>query len=336
MKDGTPGSKFTFSCRPDCSAYDGVAKQVREFDASHVEFLIEFKLLPSYDPFSYHPTPQSHPEAPNPLMSTIPTGCEAAGQITAYATLVLGSEYRTHAFTILIIKDYARLIRWDRAGAIVTAPIQYNIEPYLHDFLTRYHNASREVRGHDVTVCPPDKDVELRARTVKELAKAKVLLSVAIPDPKQPLGLSHYIVCGPRTQPFIPVGRWTRTSIAYHVQGDKRVFLKDSWRVILEDITAEGDVYAMLHDHKVPNIPHCLLGSDIGDDFHRSHTDKFVRKFMQRRNARQFVPHQHYRLVLDTIGRKLEKFRCSREMVKAVRAVVLGELTKCHGLRNVF
>jgi len=40
------------------------------------------------------------------------------GQITAYATMLLGNQHRTHAFSVLVIQDYARLIRWDRGGAI--------------------------------------------------------------------------------------------------------------------------------------------------------------------------------------------------------------------------
>jgi len=40
----------------------------------------------------------------------------------------MGAQYRTHIFSVLICEDYARLIRWDRGGAIVTEPIKYNEE----------------------------------------------------------------------------------------------------------------------------------------------------------------------------------------------------------------
>jgi len=138
----------------------------------------------------------------------------------------------------------------------------------------------------------------------------------------------HYIVCGPCAQPDIPVGRWTRTSIAYDVQRDKCVILKDSWRISLEDIMPEGDVYKMLHKGNVPNIPCCSMSGDIGDDdFHCSWTDKFVGKFVQHVLAPQLIPHRHYRLVLDMISQELQGFRHSWEMVTAVHAAVNGKLT---------
>jgi len=94
-----------------------------------------------------------------------------------------------------------------------------------------------------------------------------------------------------------------RASIAYDVQMGKRVLLKDSWQVLLEGIKPEGKVYALLHENAVPNIPYCLLAGDVGlKEYHQSQTDKFADKYWQHLSALQFVPHRHYRLVLDTIG----------------------------------
>jgi hypothetical protein len=99
-----------------------------------------------------------------------------------------------------------------------------------------------------------------------DLADAKSLLAITIPDPDQPQETSRYIICGPCAQPDIPVGRWTRASIAYDVRRKKRVLLKDSWRVLQDDIAPEGEVYAKLHQHDVPNIPYCSHAGDVGDD----------------------------------------------------------------------
>ena len=58
---------------------------------------------------------------------------DTIGQITSYATAQLGSQFQfcTCIYSVLIIKDYARLIQWDRTGAIVTDPIHYNDEDSL-------------------------------------------------------------------------------------------------------------------------------------------------------------------------------------------------------------
>ncbi|KAF8264749.1 hypothetical protein EI94DRAFT_1591816, partial [Lactarius quietus] len=66
------------------------------------------------------------------------SGRLAAGQITAYATMILSAQYRMHVFLILVIKNFARLIQWDCSGAVVTAPIRYDTEPFLFDFFIRY------------------------------------------------------------------------------------------------------------------------------------------------------------------------------------------------------
>jgi hypothetical protein len=69
-------------------------------------------------------------------------GRGAAGQITAYASFVLGSQYHTHLFLILIFKTYARLIRWDCGGAVITGLINYDTQSHLFDFVIRYDNAN--------------------------------------------------------------------------------------------------------------------------------------------------------------------------------------------------
>ncbi|KAI9456120.1 hypothetical protein BJY52DRAFT_1106837, partial [Lactarius psammicola] len=73
-----------------------------------------------------------------PFMNPTIRGHQTAGQITAYTTSVLSAQYRTHTFLLLIIKDFARLIWWDRGGAVITAPIFYDQDPDLLQFLVHY------------------------------------------------------------------------------------------------------------------------------------------------------------------------------------------------------
>ena len=328
MKDITP-SGFPCECRPDISVFPP-CEEIREYDASRVEFLVECKMSSSDDPFLSDLKPQSESTRENPFMSTGTDACNTAGQITAYTTQMLGAQYRTHTFTILVFKDFSRLIRWDRAGAIVTAPICHKSDPYLSDFLIRYNEASPKTRGHDITVTPATQEEVQCAQSVSELAGAKTLLSISIPDSSQSPESSRFIVCAPRAREQIPAGRWTRTSIAYDVRRKRRVLLKDSWRVSLPEITPEGDVYSLLHKKNVPNIPICALGCDVGDDdFHRTLTDRLVGLYFPY-EVPHFTPYRHYRLVLDTIGEKLENFRNSKQMVRAVCAALVGKLIKRH------
>ena len=96
-------------------------------------------------------------------MSTTSAARRVAGQIISYATMLLGTQYRTHPFSVLIVKDHAQLICWDRSSAIVMEPINYDTEPHFLDFLVHYNNATREMHGHDPTIGFPTNDEEQNA-----------------------------------------------------------------------------------------------------------------------------------------------------------------------------
>jgi len=160
------------------------------------------------DPFQHGLDRNADTGKNNPLMVTESTGSETAGQVIAYTTLILSTQYRTHTFSVLIINDYAQLIRWDHSGAIVTEPIYYNDQSYLFDFLVCYNHASNEACGHDPTVGPPADHKAQAARTIKELSEANSLLSVTIQG-SQPQGSCRFIIGTPCRQPDIPAGCWT-------------------------------------------------------------------------------------------------------------------------------
>jgi hypothetical protein len=92
--------------------------------------------------------------------------------------------------------------------------------------------------------------------------------------------------------------------------------LKHSWRVDLPDIQAEGLTYEMLRVAKVRNIPHCLISGDISKaDYHATKTHRYTTKPWACHSHAVFIPHWHYRLTLDIIGRSLTTFKSSYEMV---------------------
>ena len=110
----------------------------------------------------------------NPFVKDSTEGISTLGQMTSYVTSHLGSQFRTHTFFILIVHDYARIIRWDRGGAVVTAPIHFNEEPYLFDFFLRYNYAESHIRGSDSSVRAPTTE-ELRAATSLSMSFATLV-----------------------------------------------------------------------------------------------------------------------------------------------------------------
>jgi hypothetical protein len=324
---------FPVDLKPDCSVYakskepKDRGKEVPGLDFSRVEFVIEFKseLDPFADDYSNTEPNTVEPDiAHNPFIGRSGPTRKNLGQIVAYATAVLGVQYRTHMFMVLIVKDNARLIRWDRSGALVTAKIPFNEEPDLFDFFTCYNVASPEARGHDSTVYTASTYDAINAKkTVPELAKAKSLLAVEHSG-------NRYIIGFPTPQIHIPVGRWTRPSIAFDVENGRRVLLKDSWRVLLGDIEPEGVIYERLVSKNVPNIPSLVSAGDVGpDEYHQSRTAKALGNSISDQPCwgNALTTHRHYRIVLGVVGTPLEEFKRSHQLVNGMFAALKGEMT---------
>ena len=320
-------TKFPFLCQPDCSVYDAKSPYNNRLNSSLVECLIEFKMGSDSDPFVQDVPGKSSTvdTVQNLFMNSSSSSHKTAGQ-TAYATWILSTQYRTHLFLILIFKKHARIIRWDRGGAVVTAPISHS-EIHILDFLMLFKDASPQARGRDITVEHANKEDKAKAQELEELTNARSLLCLFIPDHSSPsCQPSRYIVESPCSRPDIPAGRWTQTSIAYDVERKKRVLLKDSWRVLLDDISPEGEIYSHLHSQSVPYIPHCYRAGDISNElYHTSRTHEFNPEPGLPYHSPHLVPHRHYRLVLDTIGRPLETFSRSWELVNTVYDALRGE-----------
>ncbi|KAI9432886.1 hypothetical protein BJY52DRAFT_1078631, partial [Lactarius psammicola] len=113
---------------------------------------------------------------------------------------------------------------------------------------------------------------------------------------------------------------------AYDIHRDRVVFFKDSWRVNYEGIMREGETYKLLNDALICNIPHCSASGDVGEDtYHSTHTDQFTGEpWVLASSTPDFTPHRHHRLILDDIGKRLEMFQCSRDMVRAILTALIA------------
>ncbi|KAG2086012.1 uncharacterized protein F5147DRAFT_588717, partial [Suillus discolor] len=123
-------SAFTFKVKPDLCVY--VDTTSHGCDISKFEIDIKFKWNDRHDAFV------KRPGVDKSIVSQTDNAFDTLGQIMSYAAAQLAAQYRTHAFSVLIICNRARLIRWDREGAIVTNTFNYHHEPYLADFFYRF------------------------------------------------------------------------------------------------------------------------------------------------------------------------------------------------------
>lgn len=319
--DSYPGIDFPASVKPDVSVYrEEVDLSVRT-DSSLAEIFIEFKWKPAEDPFN---VPKGVNGEDVGFIHKTATCLASLGQISCYAAAQLNSQFRTHAYSVFIVKNLARIIRWDRSGAIVTEPIDYSEDPLLANFFRRYSLAPSAMRGIDQTVSAPTAEEALVARTAMGLRDVVPLVKLGIPINAD--ASDYFIAPIPRSIFYAPPGRATRGLRAYDLSRKTLCFVKDTWRIDLPDIQAEGLTYKTLNGCGVKNIPNCVAFGDISTEtYHATKTSIYPSHTAYPRSP-HLIPHRHYRLALDVVGRSLTEFKSSYEMVSAVRDAIIGKL----------
>jgi hypothetical protein len=308
-------------------------------DLATLELHIEIKWLSCQDPFVKLKRVKSSSSSSGGGGSCINSTGDAKdtlGQIGAYVAAQLSAQYRTHAFSILIIRDRARIIRWDREGAIVTEPIAYNEEPSLVRFLSLYSQAPKSLRGIDITVSPAPEDEAESARRSLKLSPGTPMFKTSVPRVKPPITQperSNLTIVFPCTDiiPSRPACRGTRACPAYVIEGGHVVFLKDSWRISSSDLEPEGKIYEQLNDKHVEHIPLCLACGDVDHcNQQKAQTLRLSERSWASRKGLTIVAHTHYRLVLDVVGKSLSEFASSKELVQAMHDTLIGTLLPTH------
>jgi hypothetical protein len=61
----------------------------------------------------------------------------------------------------------------------------------------------------------------------------------------------------------VPVGRWTRTSIDYDIQRKRRIFMEDSWRLVIEGVLLKEGVVCSKFKAPKSCPMKCLIMSHI-------------------------------------------------------------------------
>ncbi|KAL4075124.1 hypothetical protein V8B97DRAFT_1944553 [Scleroderma yunnanense] len=310
--------------KPDITIYanGSFRRDKSKIDFTELEMSIEVKRRKSHDPFS---------DADNtPFEKNTEDGKLVRGQITAYATAQLGKQFRLFAFSIVIVGEIARILRWDRSGATVTRAFDYVQNPaLLIQFFQRFTSQTREGRGWDPSVtridetCLPEAipspDIIPAARNALDLRSDSSMFCIQVPasdDSSTADGSEFCRYIGGRPPcPYSLIGRSTRAWRVFNVVTKRIVFLKDTWRIDADDIDPEGVTYRKLHAHNVPNIATVEASGDVG---YRTVTQSLTHESWSK-VRKSITGHIHYRLVLQEVGNRLDEFRCTRELVTAVR-----------------
>jgi hypothetical protein len=187
-------------------------------DSSQVEVFIEFKWKLNDDPFC-DVYDMKHPDKDGKTVKSFLCDTKAdkdtLGQITACAAAQLGSQLRTHIYSVLIIKDTARLLRWNRSGTVVTEAIKYNKSGHLAKFFCCYSKASPAMHGKDQSISHPTLVEAAMARRALNLNDLVPLVKCTIPGMDS--SLLYHIAASPQATFYIPPGHATRAFPVYDV-----------------------------------------------------------------------------------------------------------------------
>lgn len=91
-----------------------------------------------------------HDNAPNSSDKQL-----ALGQPIAYGSFILGCQYRTFCYGLLVCGEEARILRFDRTGCVVTRAMNIQEEEgarNLFEFFWRFNHATPAQRGFDLSV----------------------------------------------------------------------------------------------------------------------------------------------------------------------------------------
>jgi Fungal protein kinase len=347
----TSRTSKTYRLKPDISVFsyapaaDPAGEPPTELDWGLVEFWIENK-PEKYDPFMRIEELQTNPDDVSCHVGWTVGSYKTCGQLIAYATALHRSQFRLFSFSIALFGDTGRFLRWDRSGVIYTKPFKW-ADGELFEFLWRFNHLSAPDRGYDTSVSLAEDDEadlalpKLMTYPKFENLKKSHLHKILVWDdlaPDEPP--RRYITPSAKWATEALIGRATFGYIAYDVDSGNLVYLKDYWRVDHPDIQKEGDVYRELHEAQIPNIARMSRAGDIPRIPGCSALQ--VSWPLQRTKTQDYLsgpgsphswcpghprvePYIHYRLVLETVGMPLNRFKSTRQLCEVIRDAVIGK-----------
>ncbi|KAA1467223.1 hypothetical protein DENSPDRAFT_832218 [Dentipellis sp. KUC8613] len=249
---------------------------------------------------------------------------KARARMSLFAGAQFAVQFRCFCFSICFIGDCeARLLRWDRGGAIVSERFDFVKDPdMLKEFLWRFNHLNMESRGWDTSVTLAT--AEEAAMDREMFPPGIVVHKVHVKDDADHKD-HFFLVSKPADYGLVACDKATKCYIALDMETKERVWLKDSWRMDLPDMQKEYKIYEKLRTHRVSNVPGYYCGGDIAQQRTAS-VDFEYKPWRCGRHA--LTPHRHYRLVLQVIiGRRLREYQCTKELCGAIRdaLIALGE-----------
>ena len=330
----------------------------RRMNWSSVELSIECKVHANrQDPFD---------DSKNDLAVVAAAREKVFGQILSYADLVFSHQHRTHHYMILFLGHYARIVRFDRSGIVVTKKLDYSLHGLkLSNFFARFAHLDAEGLGHDSSAIRLEHTDPLATR-VKALADKGLeehpadhvwagfhaSLDATMPWWKvkiydEPSKNERWAVIGkPNFQAPGLLGRGTRGYISLLLDNDGNLPLDDDGNLLCDDSGNSTSNFKYLKDswrvdyanfEKEGSILSKLNAAGVRNIptllFHGDIPGQATKSYdawcdQNPKASCPLKPHHHYRLVVNEIGKPLTEFADGLQLVVVMYCIVVGELTQ--------
>ena len=220
-------------------------------------------------------------------------------QVDATAELLFAAQQRVFLFMVLIMGRRFRILRWDRAGVIVTPSVDYVEQPallcdslrrlsLLDDISLGFDPTTTRLRPRDTDFLRMDaaalddpSDVDHTERSIEEgeigdsfifrYVRSLFRKTLSPNWPRYRLQIQdrdnarNYLVGKPLHLPSGVIGRGTRGYVALDCETDRFVWLKDAWCACDLVAEAEGDIVGKLNLAGVANVPTLVCHGHVQD-----------------------------------------------------------------------
>ncbi|KAJ3477495.1 hypothetical protein NLI96_g10426 [Meripilus lineatus] len=265
------------------------------------------------------------------------------GQVTSDIGKIFSHQHRTFVFSIHIHGELVYLVRWDHAGAIVATPFSLLDESHkVHTFLSRFAKMDPAQQGYDDSIrsaLPSEAKMFLEFTTTDPVHQA-YLEEARAPRGGVDATISVVQITGcdgrpnlrlafgrPRFMGREIVGKATRGYIAYDLDNQRLVFLKDCWHPASESCHPELQTYEKLRQANVQFIATPLGGGDVYCSASRNSPQQTITQdYLPQPLGHEYPysPRKHYRLVLGEVAQPLEDYETPFEMVVALYCAVVA------------
>ncbi|KAF8320399.1 hypothetical protein DL93DRAFT_2074013 [Clavulina sp. PMI_390] len=179
---------------------------------------------------------------------------------------------RLFSFQLLMFGKHARILRWDRSGALVTEAFEWFTGTILAEFLQRFSSMTHEQRGADPSASiPTDDEISTACDAFRRAGHdASPALKAPFHVYSVPGDSRKFLAGRPVTCSRSFAGRGCMGYVCYDLENETVHFMKDGWRFFDakqgDDEVTEKLVYSLLNQKRSDTSPEGA--EDDGEDYY--------------------------------------------------------------------